>query len=158
MSLIELSAHRELPSERPILVLGLLWLLLAIILIITQVLQPAPITVEWRTETEINAAGFNVYRADSPNGPYTKINERLIPGEGSPSAGAAYVFVDDTVRPGNTYYYRLEDIELDNSAVQHPPIAYSAPATPWWVPIVVALSTVIGIFLVVRGLRAERSS
>lgn len=157
MSLIEATARRKSHSQRPIIVLGLLWLLLALITIITQLLQPAPITVEWRTETEINAAGFNIYRATAEDGPYTKVNDRLMAGKGSPSSGAVYTFVDDSVRPGVTYYYRLEDVELDNSTVQHPPITYSAPLTPWWVPIMVVLSLLFGLFLLSKGLRAERN-
>lgn len=158
MSLIELSAQDEAPSHRPLLVLGLLWLLLAAIVVITQVLQPRPITVEWQTETEINAAGFNVYRAMAEAGPYTKINEQLIPVQGGPTAGASYTFVDDVVSPGTTYYYRLEDVELDNSTEQHPPIAYDAPSIPLWAPVVAALCALAGVFLLFRGIVGERKS
>lgn len=155
MSLIDATARHELHSRRPMIVLGLLWLLLALVTVITQLLQPAPITVEWRTETEMNSAGFNIYRATAKDGPYTKVNDRLIAGQGSPSSGAAYTFVDESVRPGVTYYYRLEDVELDNSAIQHPPITYSASLIPWWAPITVGLSVLVGLFLLIKGLRAE---
>jgi hypothetical protein len=139
-------------------VLGLLWLLLALIAGISLILQPTTITIEWSTETEVDAAGFNVYRATSADGPYTKINEQLIPGKGSATAGATYTFVDGSVEPGTTYYYRLEDVEFDNTSLQHEPIPYEAPLIPWWMPIVVTLSLLIGLFLVIRGLRAEKKS
>ena len=38
-----------------------------------------PIVVRWSTESEVNTAGFNVYRSDSEDGPWTKINSQLIP-------------------------------------------------------------------------------
>lgn len=156
MSLLEVSSQEEAPSPRPMMVLGLLWLLLAALVVITQLLQPAPITVEWQTETEVNSAGFNIYRAMGEDGPYTKINEQLIAGQGGPSAGAAYTFVDETVRPGETYYYRLEDVELDNSTVQHPPITYAAPTMSWWAPIVSIVCALVGLLLLWQGIRTER--
>ena len=40
------------------------------------------IILKWETESEANNAGFNIYRAESENGEYIKINSELIPGEG----------------------------------------------------------------------------
>ena len=47
------------------------------------------IHVEWETVTEIDNLGFNLYRADAPDGPYVKLNEELIPSQapGSPVRG-----------------------------------------------------------------------
>lgn len=133
--------------------LGALWLALAALIIVTQVLPPASITVQWRTETEVNSAGFNIYRAPSPNGPYTRLNERLIPSRGSAAAGATYEYLDDMVTPGAVYYYRLEDVELDNSSAQHEPVEERAPLPPWWAPIIAALSAGAGLFLWWRAFR-----
>ncbi len=30
----------------------------------------APVRVTWKTETEMNTAGFNLYRGTSPDGPF----------------------------------------------------------------------------------------
>lgn len=157
MTLVEASAVQRRSLHRPLVVLGALWLLLATVVTITHLIEPPPITVEWRTETEVNAAGFNVYRALSVDGPYSKVNDDLIPGEGSATSGASYTFVDDTVQPGVTYYYRLEDVELDNSAMQHAPIEYTAPRFPWWLPPIVAISVITGLVLLVSGLKRARS-
>lgn len=158
MSLLEIPTVRTESLRRPFVVLGALWLLLAAVVTITHLTEPPPITVEWRTETEINAAGFNVYRASSVDGPYSKLNDELIPGEGGPTSGASYVYVDDNVQPGTTYYYRLEDIELDNSAVQHPPLEFTAPRFPWWLPLLVTVSVIVGFVLLLRGLKSERTT
>ena len=156
MSTIERPTARSDAMRRPLTALGALWLTLAAAITIAQLLQPMPITVEWRTETEVNAAGYNIYRSPSPDGPYIQINEQLIASKGSSSAGASYVFVDDSIRPGQTYYYRLEDVELDSSTMQHAPIEYAAPRFPWWMSLIVAVSVVIGLFLIVRGIRSEK--
>jgi hypothetical protein len=36
------------------------------------------VIVQWNTESEIDNAGFNLYRSESENGQYTKINAFLI--------------------------------------------------------------------------------
>lgn len=149
--------HSEGSQDRLLIVLGLLWLGLAGAIIFTQFSRPTPIQIEWRTETEIDTAGFNVYRGPSENGPFTRINEQLIPSEGSAVSGASYRFVDENVRPGQTYYYQLEDIEFDNSAQKHDPIAYTAHLAPMWAPVAAAISVIAGLVLLVKGLRGQRN-
>ncbi len=46
------------------------------------------VTLVWSTESEIDNAGFNIYRAASENGEYTKINGALIHAQGSSTQGA----------------------------------------------------------------------
>ena len=40
------------------------------------------VTLKWRTATEVDNAGFNIYRASSKDGNYTKINNTLIAAKG----------------------------------------------------------------------------
>ena len=70
-----------------------------------------PIVIRWSTETEVNTAGFNLYRSLSAGGPWEKINERLIPGAADPLRGGTYVFTDTAVIAGQTYWYELEEVE-----------------------------------------------
>lgn len=71
-----------------------------------------PIVVRWSTESEVNTAGFNVYRSTSEEGPWEKINLQLIPGSPDPLRGGSYVFTDTAVIAGQTYWYELEEVEL----------------------------------------------
>lgn len=71
-----------------------------------------PIIIRWSTETEVDTAGFNVYRGQSEEGPWTKINPALIPGSPDPIRGGSYVFTDTNVLAGVTYWYELEEVEL----------------------------------------------
>lgn len=144
---------QERASQRILIVIGALWLLLAAAIIITQLSRPTPIRIDWETETEIDTAGFNVYRSEEPDGQFELLNDALIPSVGDSLSGAGYSFIDSDVIAGKTYYYRLEDVELDNSREQHEIIEYTAPLVTWWVPVVAALSILVGLFLIVRGLR-----
>ena len=86
--------------------------------------------VEWETATLIDNLGFNLYRADSPGGPYAKLNDALIPSQapGSP-IGAVYVWTDAAVQMGRTYYYRLEDVDIYGTATTHGPVQVKSGPT-----------------------------
>lgn len=71
----------------------------------------ASVTVEWSTASELNTAGFNLYRGESPDGPFEKINTELIPASTDPLVGGSYAYTDTNVIAGHTYFYRLEDVE-----------------------------------------------
>lgn len=68
------------------------------------------VQLEWVTESETDNLGFYIYRSLSPNGPFEKCSETLIPGAGNSSSRNAYQFTDDTIVRGKTYYYRLADV------------------------------------------------
>ena len=76
------------------------------------------VTVKWKTESEINNAGFNVWRAE-----FEKINNSLIPAKGSPTQGESYQFIDKNVQNRNNYLYKLEDIDLSGKSMFHDPVS-----------------------------------
>lgn len=100
--------------------------------------SPARVVIQWTTATEINTAGFNVYRAERAEGPYTKINAQLIPASDA-LTGGKYQYEDTTVVAGKTYYYQLEDVEYGGATARHGPIVITASGgwgtTEWLVSI-----------------------
>jgi hypothetical protein len=80
------------------------------------------VKLAWETGTEIDNAGFNLYRAPAPGGPYTKVNAALIAAKGDPVAGASYSFLDQRLPPG-TYYYKLEDVDFNGVTTPHGPVS-----------------------------------
>jgi hypothetical protein len=86
--------------------------------------QSNGVLLSWETASEIDNLGFNVYRAESQAGQLIKINPNLIASQNLGSAvGAAYSFLDESVVPGATYYYWLEDIDASGAATKHGPVA-----------------------------------
>jgi len=81
--------------------------------------QNKKIILEWTTESEIDNAGFNIYRAQSEDGPYEKVNADVIPAQGSSTLGASYEFIDKAVKNRVVYYYKLEDIDLAGKSTLH---------------------------------------
>jgi hypothetical protein len=86
------------------------------------------VIIQWSTEAETDNAGFNLYRSEAEDGEYIKINNSLIPAQGSPTQGASYEFVDTAVKNRKTYYYKLEDIDINGTSTMHGPKS----ATPRW--------------------------
>jgi hypothetical protein len=99
-TLVELSSFTATPSNRAVI-------------------------IEWTTASEIDNAGFNIYRAEE-GGEYVKINDALIAAQGSPTGEATYEFVDDNVQNRTQYSYKLEDIDIYGTATMHGPVT----ATP----------------------------
>jgi hypothetical protein len=86
--------------------------------------QDNGVMLAWETATELDNVGFNIYRADSQVGEMNKINASLIlskdPGS---TAGATYSFLDESVVPGVTYYYWLEDVDVSGAVEMNGPVA-----------------------------------
>ena len=79
--------------------------------------------VEWETASEIDNEGFNIWRSQAEDGQYIKLNEAMIPPQGSPITGASYSYIDDTVTNGVTYYYKLEDVDIYGTSTFHGPVS-----------------------------------
>jgi hypothetical protein len=85
---------------------------------------PDKVMVGWQTASEVDNVGFNLYRAESADGPRVQLNQGLMipsqaPGSGS---GADYRYADEDVKIGKTYYYWLEDVDIYGVSTQHGPV------------------------------------
>lgn len=84
------------------------------------------VEIEWSTVTEIDNAGFNVHRGTSEDGRYVQVNEEMIHARGGELEGASYSFTDRDVEEGVTYYYLLEDINLEGNGTMQGPVSVAA--------------------------------
>jgi hypothetical protein len=78
----------------------------------------------WSTTVEVDNLGFHVYRSNVPQGPYERITESLIRGQGTSLEGASYRYVDKMpgFESGKLYYYKLEDVEGTGKRTFHGPV------------------------------------
>ena len=75
--------------------------------------ETGEIVVRWITESELNNAGFNILRSDARDGEFTKLNTKLIAGQGTTSERTVYSFPDTSAKPNVVYYYQIQDVSLD---------------------------------------------
>lgn len=78
------------------------------------------VLIDWATDMEIDNIGFHLWRSGTEDGEYIKITDNSIPAQGG---GYQYIFTDDTVIKGKTYYYKLEDIDLYGASTFHGPVS-----------------------------------
>jgi hypothetical protein len=81
------------------------------------------IVIEWKTESEVDTAGFNLYRQEAKGAEFEKITQSIIPANGSPTAGASYSFTD--VPPGriSRWQYHLEEVERTGKTKRYGPVS-----------------------------------
>jgi hypothetical protein len=70
------------------------------------------VILRWHTTHEMDNAGFDVLRSLSRNGDYVKLNKHLIEGQGTSAVPHDYQYIDSGVIAGNTYYYKVESLDL----------------------------------------------
>jgi hypothetical protein len=68
------------------------------------------VILEWITQSETENVGFHIYRAEAA-GEYSQITSRLIEGAGTSANAHAYSYEDGAVEAGQTYRYKLADLD-----------------------------------------------
>lgn len=134
--------------NRQLLFLGILWLVLACVTIGYELKRQPKLIVQWTTETEVNTAGFNIYRAIAQDGPYEQINARLIPSNGDPLAGSDYEYVDRDVQLNQQYFYQLEDVEVNGQANRTELTTGQTPGRQTWILILAGVGILVGLCLI----------
>lgn len=84
------------------------------------------VCVEWQTVSEINHAGFNLYRSASRNGNYVKINETLV--RAASGVGQQTYHATDTPPEKGRWYYKLQAVDLDGQHQWFGPVSADVEA------------------------------
>lgn len=114
------------------------------------------VLVEWNTASEINTAGFYLYRSNNPTGPFEKVNEELIPASRDSHLGGSYAYKDTNVKPGEKYYYQLWDIDFNGNSTTHGPIEVEAGRGNLWIVFLAVAVIIIGILVLVLNNKPQR--
>lgn len=99
------------------------------------VTAPTPVptlsnAIRWSTASEVDNFGFDVYRGDAEEGPFTRLTPRPIAGAGTSDEPHAYKYVDDTIAAGKVYYYFVESISLAGVRERFTPVIRAAAKAP----------------------------
>ena len=70
----------------------------------------AGVILKWTTESEIDNAGFYIYRSETKEGEFAVVNPTMIQGAGTTGERNEYTWTDTTAKPNTVYYYQIEDI------------------------------------------------
>ncbi|HED10506.1 MAG TPA: T9SS type A sorting domain-containing protein [Caldithrix abyssi] len=99
--------------------------------------SPQGNVVSWKVASEIQNAGFNLYRGitadDVPpaDEAYVRINDERIPGRGNASSEKEYSYLDRLApSPGQTVWYKLEDVNYNGKVTVHGPVRVTPGTLP----------------------------
>ena len=70
----------------------------------------AGVVLKWTTESEVDNAGFYIYRSENKNGEFKVVNPTMIQGVGTTGERHNYTWTDTTAKPNTVYYYQIEDV------------------------------------------------
>jgi hypothetical protein len=77
----------------------------------------ATVRLDWKTNLEMNTAGFNILRSLNENSGYRNINDELIePGK------TEYSLIDNNVESGRVYFYKLSAVSNNGLSTEFEPI------------------------------------
>lgn len=85
------------------------------LLYFTAAVQADGVRLDWGTATELNTAGFIIQRSSGSSSFETLSNIGFVSSTGGVATGATYSVVDTTAVTGQTYSYKLVEIETDSS-------------------------------------------
>lgn len=92
-----------------------------------------PNVIRWQTQSEDNTFGYDVYRGDSEEGPFHKINTKTIAGAGTTDIPQRYEYRDSLIAPDKVYWYYVEGIALSGERAAITPVYPSRPkSTSFW--------------------------
>lgn len=81
------------------------------------------VVLSWHTGSEINQAGYDLYRSQNQQGPWQRVNDRIIPAENNAATGGQYQFIDQNSDLAR--FYRLASIETSGHIEYYGPIKAS---------------------------------
>ncbi|MDA8016758.1 MAG: hypothetical protein MPN21_04850 [Thermoanaerobaculia bacterium] len=92
--------------------------------------EPYKNTIRWSTASEVENFGFNVYRGDTADGPFQRLNDEIIEGGYTTDEPQSYTFIDDTIDPYRSYFYYVESVSLSGIRENFTPVLQAKPKLP----------------------------
>ncbi|KAA3613046.1 MAG: T9SS C-terminal target domain-containing protein [Calditrichaeota bacterium] len=88
------------------------------------------VILNWSTASEIDNQGFAIMRSAAKDGEFDEIDSYVgnseLKGAGTSSNQNDYTYIDESVFNGETYWYKLVDIDMSGVRTEHGPI-YATP-------------------------------
>jgi hypothetical protein len=99
------------------------------------------VLLEWETASESEMLGFYITRSGQQNGIYTRLNTDFIFTRGSDLVGRVYQYEDLNLTNGQTYYYKLEAVDISYHSEFFGPVS-AIPRVPTVASVVVPSQTI----------------
>lgn len=71
--------------------------------------------LRWQVENEVGIYGYAIYRADSAEGPWRRLNDGIIHAENVPESLSSYAWRDTSAETGRKYWYYIGTLGRDGT-------------------------------------------
>lgn len=100
--------------------------------------QENGIRLDWATETELNTAGFVIQRSPGTSDAFVPLDDiGFVSGQGGVATGFVYSEVDETAVYGQTYTYKLVEVETNSNQIDLETVTLAFIIVPTATPIVI---------------------
>src|SRR5262245_51609359 len=89
--------------------------------------KPLNNTIKWSTASEVDNFGYDVFRGDKEEGPFTRLNPKIIAGAATIDEPRYYSYVDESIEVGKEYWYYVESVSLAGVREKFTPVFKSKP-------------------------------
>lgn len=90
--------------------------------------QDNHVVISWTTGSEVDTRSFIIMRSTSPEGQFAQLQEVNATGG---SVTTSYTYVDASVTPGNTYFYKITDVTVSGYPTVHDVVASATVASEY---------------------------
>ena len=85
------------------------------------------VILHWTTESELENAGFHIYRSMNRENGFQRINSSIIPSAGNSEITQIYTYEDHHVTNGIPYYYKISEEDINGHETMHNFLAIGIP-------------------------------
>jgi len=84
-------------------------------------------TPRWTLASQQDTFGFDVYRGEAEEGPFTRITPKPVLGHGTTDETHKYEFRDDSIDPCKAYWYYVEEVSTSGTRAKFTPVFRAGP-------------------------------
>lgn len=74
--------------------------------------------LHWQTKSEVQSAGFNIFRSEQRDGKYIKLNAVPLPSAKFSARVRSYEYFDRAIDPCKTYYYYIDGLSTNGESMR----------------------------------------
>lgn len=74
--------------------------------------------LHWETKSEVESAGFNIFRSEQADSGFVKLNAEPIPSAKWSARVREYQYFDRTIDPCKSYFYYIDGLSTDGTSMR----------------------------------------
>jgi hypothetical protein len=86
--------------------------------------------LHWETKSEVESAGFNIFRSEQSDTGFVKLNKEPVPSAKWSARVRKYEYFDNTIDPCKSYYYYIDGISTNGESMRVSETMRAGPKEP----------------------------